>query len=770
MASRNVKLRLLFVGLTLFAFTGVWSVVTTPSVEADTFGRALEYGYYDGQRYSRGAPDYWWYSYMFDEGIPANYATVQTDVDIFVSDMRAKLNSNNNITQARVSMIINVMMGVRAQDSRYDRPDRERYRNGIQLARQQFNEWERIVRAYDACTPPNRGPCAYPGVSVNFNEIFDVDDTINGYGVGGTNDGPQLPEVVFAPIGGSNEDMVVFRHGDGTTFTIKKKCGNLTGEQTAFPAFPPPGGTLNPPTPPNPPEPPGYSQGNSNINSSCFVISGRAQDPRDNNFAVPIRITYRVGGNVIATDTGGRAATNGGRTFSRPTPPEVRNSLRAVSVTVEGQGSDSVWFQLTGSPINIGPCTVIPPGSCGSFTIDPSVPDPNTPFVINLSVTYSDAASANSVLANGGRFYVNIVGPNVNYSDPNVRPVDNNNAGRLSVRVSRPATGAVGTYRVLWGISGPFGAVDCADGVDNDGNADPPVIFNVANRPYVSVRGGDVNAGAGISLGGTDCAVAANQLAGVVSWNRGSTAAYAGAGTQYGGLARGRLQEFATAQGGNQAPSGLAFANTVESLLNPDEGLYGGKFDGGNCIRDYFEGAQNIQQGDRVLSQLAGFPAGGAIADRQRLKYYITGNLYIDSDVRFAGSYTDADLMPSFSVVVRGNIYVAANITQLDGAYIAQPRSATASDGVIYTCAIAPFVPAGLNVAMHDACDTQLVVNGAFSARQLWLQRTAGTVSASTPAELFNYTPELWLSMFRGNQGASGSIKYDSITSMPPIL
>jgi hypothetical protein len=754
----------------MLAVTGVWSAATAPTVQADTFGRALEYGYYDGRQYSKGAPDYWWYAYMFDDGIPANHETVRTTADIFVNDLRTKLNSGNNVVEARASMVINVMMGVRAQDTRYDQPDSERYRNGIRLARQQFNRWERIVRAYDACTPPNPGPCTIPGASVNFNETYDLSDTLNGYGVAYPDDGPQLPETVFAPIGGSNEDMIVFRHANGTTFTIKKKCGNLTGDQNAFPEDPPPGGSENPPTPPTPPNPPGYTQGDSNVNSSCFVISGRAQDPRNAGFAVPIRITYRVGGNVLATDTGGTASTTGNRTFSRPTPPEVRSSLAAVSVTVEGRGSDNQWFQLTGSPISIGPCRTVPPGSCGSFTIVPSVPDPNTAYEINLSVTYSDPSTADAVMANGGRFYANISGPNVNYSDANVRPVTNNGAGRLSVRVNRPATGAVGVYRVQWGITGPFGAVNCADGVENNGSPDPPVIFSVANRPFVSVRGGDVSAGTGISLGGTDCAVPSNQRAGIVSWNQGSTGGYAGAGTQYAGLALGRLQEFATAQGGGLAPSGLAFANTSHSLLNPDAGLYGGRFEGGNCVRDYFEGAQNVQQGDRVLSQLAGFPAGGAIADGQRLTYYITGNLYVDSNVRFNGSYANASLMPSFRVVVRGNIYIAPNVTQLDGAYIAQPRTASAADGNIYTCAPTPFAPAGLDVSLHNACNNALVVNGSFSARQVWLLRSAGTVSSGVAAETFNYTPEIWLSVTGSNPSLDGSAEYDSITSLPPVL
>jgi len=118
---------------------------------------------------------------------------------------------------------------------------------------------------------------------------------------------------------------------------------------------------------------------------------------------------------------------------------------------------------------------------------------------------------------------------------------------------------------------------------------------------------------------------------------------------------------------------------------------------------------------------------------------------------------------------VKGNIYIAPGVTQLDGFYIAQASSGSATNGVIYTCASAPFTAAPLNRNLQNTCSTALTVNGSFNARQVWLLRTAGTLS-TTPAEKFNYVPELWLSapFDNGLGGTSGD--YDSITSLPPVL
>lgn len=296
---------------------------------------------------------------------------------------------------------------------------------------------------------------------------------------------------------------------------------------------------------------------------------------------------------------------------------------------------------------------------------------------------------------------------------------------------------------------------------------------DAVTKPYFNVTGGDVSAGPGMSLDGQDCAVPRVDKAGAVSWTRGPNENYLGAGTQYAAFVLNHLQEFATAQGSGIVPTGMSFANTAASQIDLNAGLYGGMFNGGACIPDYFADASDVQNGDRVLTGLPGFPGGGNVPNAARINYYINGDLYINSNVRFSGNYASVADIPSFWVVVKGNIFIDPAVAQLDGVYIAQPTSANpASKGIIYTCgndSTPPFTPLGLDRDLHNVCNSTLTVNGSITGRQIWLMRTAGDVS-STPAETVNYSPEVWLTV-RKRGGANYQItKYDSITSLPPVL
>ena len=78
-----------------------------------------------------------------------------------------------------------------------------------------------------------------------------------------------------------------------------------------------------------------------------------------------------------------------------------------------------------------------------------------------------------------------------------------------------------------------------------------------------------------------------------------------------------------------------------------------------------------------------------------------------------------------------------------------------------------PFRPA-LSGALHDNCRQSLTINGALSARQVWLLRTAGSLTPG-PAETINYVPEHWLSSLYGEvERRLGD--YDSIRTLPPVL
>src|SRR5206468_719752 len=70
---------------------------------------------------------------------------------------------------------------------------------------------------------------------------------------------------------------------------------------------------------------------------------------------------------------------------------------------------------------------------------------------------------------------------------------------------------------------------------------------------------------------------------------------------------------------------------------------------------------------------------------------------------------------------------------------------------------------------MVGACNSQLVVNGSFVANQVYMARTFGTVSDSAnPGEVFNYSPETWLSGSSLPNSQAGS--YQSVVGLPPVL
>lgn len=440
--------------------------------------------------------------------------------------------------------------------------------------------------------------------------------------------------------------------------------------------------------------------------------------------------------------------------------------------------------QLKGLPPIVGT------PSCGGYTITPGLIDPQTAYNIKASVVYNSTQAATLVrTAIGTQFYLKVTGPGVNYNDPQVLPVTQSGPS-INISVNMPPTGNTGVYTVSWGITGPYGPINCGgDGTVHGpgGPINPPTTFDVADQPYFDVNGGDVSAGGGMSAGGVDCAVGANTKAGIVSWNRGASGSYGGAGTKYAALALNHLQDFATGQGTGYAPSGMAFANTSDGQVNTGSGLFGGMFDSLPCVEDYYStqpsGAKNLA----TLSHgTDAYKATGPVSlsaqtlnAKDHWTIYVDGDLYITGNISYggSGSYATVADIPSFKVFVRGSIFIAPGVTQLDGMYVAQPTTAASGDGNIYTCATNvgspaahPYKAAPLNGSLYNTCKTNLTVNGAFIANQVWLLRTAGTISGS-PAETFNFSPELWVSApYDSSVSGSTSRKYDAITSLPPVL
>ncbi|HSX34900.1 MAG TPA: hypothetical protein VLF62_04620 [Candidatus Saccharimonadales bacterium] len=302
------------------------------------------------------------------------------------------------------------------------------------------------------------------------------------------------------------------------------------------------------------------------------------------------------------------------------------------------------------------------------------------------------------------------------------------------------------------------------------------VCVYVSSRPYFRVYGGDVSAGNPQSN-----ACTATSHAGLVSWSKDLTS-YAGAGTRYAALAMDKIYDFSTnmgnAAGTATTPSGLAFSNTGAT-----GDTFGGNFGSLPCMTDFYAmkggasfGGGNVSSlGTGTYTASGPITINGNINPNQRTVLYVNGDVTIGGNITYPGSW-NLTSMPMFQLVVSGNIYIDKGVTQLDGMYVAQ-ANATPGTGTIYTCTnLATPYTVNTSGTFNVPCSNKLTVNGAFIAKQVQLLRTKGTVkqsatgeasSSANQAEVFNYTPAVWMV---SPPNAASQAKYDSITSLPPIL
>ncbi len=371
------------------------------------------------------------------------------------------------------------------------------------------------------------------------------------------------------------------------------------------------------------------------------------------------------------------------------------------------------------------------------------------------------------------------------------------------------------------------GLVDNYDGrivhVSQSGSYGAPEVCssNIVNEPYTHAFGSDVSAGG--SFADSTCT------------SDGSIYTYTydgkkrGSGTQFGALSINQILGFSSANLRTQkptdpnpfalAPIGLTFSNTKgisgSSLPAPNNG---GLLGGTHCISDYFAtkpaslATPNTSGADINVSSLdkASYyqpPAstsqkinGGLIADGKAIAIYVKGNAYITSDIVFQNSsWTKTGDIPSVYIIAKGgNIYIDPAVSRLDAILVAQPSSG--SGGNIDSCASAN----GRfdNGSKYSTCHRQLLVNGAFIANKVHLDRTFGSLRFSvdgenvqTPGnrdcskgtegaglstttslgdcagEIFNFNPAIYLAQpaINKNSGPTAGV-YDSITSLSPVL
>jgi hypothetical protein len=538
--------------------------------------------------------------------------------------------------------------------------------------------------------------------------------------------------------------------------------------------------------------------GSMNAGSSCNAISGTASDRNTPNSTVQIDLVFHDTANSFSTTAYGYTDPNS-HVFSITPPQSVKNRVHTVRVDAYMEDTyTGTKFHMSNAPQTIGPC-MVPHFACVyPGNINPPGLDPNSAYHVTTSERYDynvrthkdlSSGQVHSVFSQtGNRVYQNVDGPNVNRHHPNESY--SVTGDQMTTTQNYPASHDTGRYVVSWGITGSegIGTGGCGGDASN-----PQDRFKVTDKPYFDVKNGDVSAGSGMATGatgGTNCTqVGRDKKAGIVSWNQRAAGNYAGAGTDYAALALNHLQDFVTGQHSNSLrPDGLAFANTPNndthgSRINHSAGFFGGLFlPGFGCTDNYWQYAPNstvdrgnvhtyVKGGHVTIDGNGDGISGGTVNNGQKITYFVNGDVYINSPIKFSGSYSSTKQIPSFTVVVKGNIYIANDVSRLDGFYVAEPKS-NGSGGKIFDCSSGPFqsgVPSMFNTNLYDTCNHHLTVNGAFAAKQVWLLRTAGTVS-TTSAETFNYTPEIWLQHpFNGNFNGRPD-RYDAISSLPPVL
>ncbi|HSW85169.1 MAG TPA: hypothetical protein VLF79_00960 [Candidatus Saccharimonadales bacterium] len=305
---------------------------------------------------------------------------------------------------------------------------------------------------------------------------------------------------------------------------------------------------------------------------------------------------------------------------------------------------------------------------------------------------------------------------------------------------------------------------------------------NIANRPFFKVYNSGVSAGG--SFKGIDpTCTGGGELAG---WNNNSgvNPDY-GASAAYNALALNDIVGVGSHQNvfGNNALD-LSFANTVNNsgASGTDGPSYssklGGDFDSPttsrNCLTTLdpktntvtvvlpgdhpipINGGNYRVDGDYTPQKLgSGF---SYVKKGQHIVIYVKGNVTINENMLFEGDsggdfggghdkgganlkWNTTSNIPSFILVATGNIYIAKQVTELDGIYASIPadptKSANGTAGRIYTCSEQsnPYSTGALvtSANLFNDCKNQLTVYGSFVANQVKLMRTYGTLRDETP-------------------------------------
>jgi hypothetical protein len=256
----------------------------------------------------------------------------------------------------------------------------------------------------------------------------------------------------------------------------------------------------------------------------------------------------------------------------------------------------------------------------------------------------------------------------------------------------------------------------------------------VVNKPYISVLGNDVFAGTS-----ADSWFGPPTASGVYGFARGST----GTEVQIGILALGPIDTsnvLAKQKFADTPCCGNFGAIHVPPNYDPPAGISSTDMSSIPSNGKYTYTPNSI--------------GGITIPVGTRLVLYVSGNITITDFISYSnsGSWGSISQIPSLTIVATGNITIYNKATNIDAVLV--------SEGTIFTC------EESIKNNLFANCNNQLTVNGALISKSIKWRRTSGSLRGGGPAEVINYTPEVYM----GGSTPSGGIETQSITSLPPIL
>ena len=411
--------------------------------------------------------------------------------------------------------------------------------------------------------------------------------------------------------------------------------------------------------------------------------------------------------------------------------------------------------------------------SCGTLT--PNTVEPNVPFTVTTRIGYTSGPPTtqpfkiNYIYNSGTTIETIATGLDKTPSGTSGGAGPN---GEATATFNSAAGGTAGKYDIKW----EFGLTNLGPVQQCEGE------LTIARKPYLKVFGGDVMAGSGFNTEVESENCDTNGSAGILGVNKNVTPNFAGAGTQLAAFAMAAIDQFASGDGqGANVPKNLTFANSDPS--DSSFPAFGGNFDYASCIPNYFD--TQIASGVTIVSNVTTVGAN-TISGRTVMK--ASGhNVLVNGDIAYdsaAANWTSPSKIPSFYLIVRGgDIYIDKSVTRLDGVYIAEPVvvddvTGETKGGNIYTCTNGSDLLSTIVLYSFGSpvCQQRLTVNGAFAANQVYFLRVFGSLNLSTPgetntttqaAEVFNYSPALWLSS-PFQPPPTGSLR--AATTLPPIL